>query len=73
MLSAKNANKIQEPLKRVLVQEGHEERFFLLGSGLVEEEERKLETFLRENIEVFTWTLYEMLGSAPRSPATNST
>ena len=45
--------KSEETLKKILVQEGDEERFFLLGSGLAEEEERELEDFLRANIEVF--------------------
>ncbi|XP_028092886.1 uncharacterized protein LOC114293065 [Camellia sinensis] len=54
------ANKSQKPLKKVLVQERDEERFFLLELGLAEEEKRKLEAFLRKKIEVFAWTPYEM-------------
>ncbi|GMP79097.1 hypothetical protein CsSME_00034767 [Camellia sinensis var. sinensis] len=52
--------KSEETLKKILVQDGDEERFFLLGSGLAEEEKKKLEAFLRANIEVFAWTAYEM-------------
>ncbi|GMP63184.1 hypothetical protein CsSME_00024977 [Camellia sinensis var. sinensis] len=40
------AEKSEETLKKILVQEGNEERFFLLGSGLAEEEERELKTKL---------------------------
>lgn len=56
------AEKSEEALKKILVQEGDEERFFLLSSGLDEEEEKELEAFLRANIEVFAWTPYEMPG-----------
>ena len=59
------AEKSEEALKKILVQDGDEERFFLLGSGLAEEEEKELETFLRANIEVFAWTPYEMPGIDP--------
>ncbi|CAL5392905.1 unnamed protein product [Camellia sinensis] len=55
------ADKSEEALKKILVQESDEERFFLLGSSLAEEKEKELETFLRANIEVFAWTPYEML------------
>ena len=56
----KPAEKSEETLKKILVQKGDEERFFLLGSSLAEEEERELKAFLRVNIEVFAWTPYEM-------------
>ena len=56
------AKKSEEALKKVLDQQGDEERFFFPGSGLAEEEEKKLETFLRANIEVLSWTPYEMPG-----------
>ena len=59
------AEKSEEALKKILVQDGYEERFFLLGSGLAEEEEKELKTFLRANIEVFSWTPYEMPGIDP--------
>ena len=59
------AEKSKETLKKILVQEGDEECFFLLDSGLAEEEERELEAFLRTNIEVFAWTPYEMPGIDP--------
>ena len=36
------AEKSEEALKKILVQDGDEERFFLRGSGLAEEEEREL-------------------------------
>ena len=52
--------KSKEALKKILGQDRDEERFFLLGSGLAEEEEKELEAFLRANIEVFAWTPYEM-------------
>ena len=39
------AKKSKEALKKILIQEGDEERFFLLGSGLAEEEEKELEVF----------------------------
>lgn len=45
--------KSEEALKKILVQQGDEERFFLLGPGLAKEEEKELEAFLRANIEVF--------------------
>ena len=48
-----------------MVEQGDEERFFLLGSGLAEVEEKELEAFLRANLEVFAWTPYEMLGIDP--------
>lgn len=54
------ADKSEKALKKILVQEGDEECFFLLGSGLGEEEEKELEIFLRANIEVFAWTSYKM-------------
>ena len=54
------AEKSEEALKKILVQDGDEERFFLLGSSLAEEEEKEFEAFLRANIEVFAWTPYEM-------------
>ena len=54
------AEKSEEALKNIHVQNGDEERFFLLGSGLAEEEDKELGAFLRENIEVFAWTPYEM-------------
>ena len=57
------AERSEEALK-ILVQEGDEERFFLLGVGLAEE--RELEAFLRANIEVFAWTPYEMPGIDPK-------
>ncbi|GMP72477.1 hypothetical protein CsSME_00030506 [Camellia sinensis var. sinensis] len=60
------AEKTEETLKKILVQEGDEERFFLLDSGLAKEEERELEDFLRTNIEVFAWTPYEMPGIDPK-------
>lgn len=47
------AEKSEKALKKIPVQQGDEERFFLLDSGLAEEEEKKLEAFLRANIEVF--------------------
>ena len=59
------AEKSEEALKKVFVQEDDEERFFLLGSGLAREEEKELEDFLRANIEVFAWTPYEMPGIDP--------
>ncbi|CAL5380994.1 unnamed protein product [Camellia sinensis] len=64
-VSKEPAENSEEALKKILVQEGDEERFFLLGSGLAEEEEKELEAFLRANIEVFAWTPYEMPGIDP--------
>ena len=59
------AEKSEEVVKKTMVQEGNEECFFLLGSSLAEEEEIELKVFLRANIEVFSWTLYEMPGIDP--------
>ena len=59
------AEKSEEALKKILVQDGDEERFFLLSSGLAKEEEKELETFFRANMEVFAWTPYEMPGIDP--------
>ncbi|XP_028056588.1 uncharacterized protein LOC114260634 [Camellia sinensis] len=42
----KPAHKSEEALKKILVQEDDGERFFFLGSGLAEEEERELRSFL---------------------------
>ena len=47
------AEKSEEALKKILIQEGDEERFFLLSSGLAEEEENELKALLRAHIEVF--------------------
>ncbi|XP_028125312.1 uncharacterized protein LOC114322230 [Camellia sinensis] len=59
------ADKSQEPLKKIKVNEGDEERFLHIGYGLAEEEERKLEASVRENMKVFVWTPYEMAGVNP--------
>lgn len=61
-ISKKLIEKSEEAMKKILVQEGDKERFFLLGSGLAENEERELDAFLRANIKVFAWMLYEMPG-----------
>ena len=59
------AEKSKETLKKILIQEGDEERLFLLGSSLAKEEEKELKSFLRANIEVFAWMPYEMPGIDP--------
>ncbi|XP_028078896.1 uncharacterized protein LOC114280718, partial [Camellia sinensis] len=51
-VSTESVDENEEALKKVLVQQGDEERFSLLGSGLVEEEEKELEAFLQANIDV---------------------
>lgn len=36
--------------------------FFLVGTALSDPEQEQLISFLKRNIEIFTWTPYEMLG-----------
>ncbi|XP_028096646.1 uncharacterized protein LOC114296543 [Camellia sinensis] len=64
--SKKSVEKSEEALKKILVQEGDEECFFLLGSGLAKDEERELEAFLRANIKVFAWTPYKIPDIDPK-------
>lgn len=42
-------------------------RYFLIGEMLAEHEEQELVRFLKERVNVFTWTPQEMQGSIPRS------
>lgn len=53
-----------EDLIRVLVNEDGS-HFFLVGSELGEAERNQLVQFLKDNIEVFAWTPYEMPGVSP--------
>lgn len=48
-------------------------RFFLVGSSLIHHECEQLVSFLKDNIEVFALTLYEMAEVDPRSFAMNRT
>ncbi|XP_028051186.1 uncharacterized protein LOC114255840 [Camellia sinensis] len=50
------ADKSEEALKNILIKEDDVESFFLLGSGLVEEEERELEALSQANIELVDTT-----------------
>ncbi|XP_028102551.1 uncharacterized protein LOC114301784 [Camellia sinensis] len=59
-------DKSEKALKKILIQQGDEEHFFLLGSGLTENEEKEFEAFLRANIEVFSWTPYDMPSIDPK-------
>ena len=58
--------KIVEDLMRYDLDEPSSNHFFLTSSNLKERERTKLIEFVTANIEVFTWTLYEMLGIDPR-------
>ena len=50
-----------ENLEKVLV-ESDPERFFQVGSELPPQEKSTLIDFLRQNVDVFAWDLYEALG-----------
>ena len=41
------------------------DHFFLVSLNMKERERTKLIYFLKQNIEIFAWTLYEMLGIDP--------
>ena len=56
--------KVFEQLHQVPVVESEsaEEKFFLVGSSLGDEEKEELVKFLRANIDVFAWQPYDMPG-----------
>ena len=53
-------NKVQEDLVRIFIEEGNEEKYFLLGSSLDQEERQRMVKFLKANIDVFAWQPYDM-------------
>ena len=54
--------KVQEDLEKVFVEDGNEEKYFLIGSSLSLEEKQQMIEFLKANIDVFAWQPYDMLG-----------
>ncbi|GFZ11667.1 hypothetical protein Acr_23g0000520 [Actinidia rufa] len=52
--------KVVEDLIHYELDEPSSNRFFLVGSNMRERKRTDLIEFLKENIEVFAWTLYEM-------------
>ncbi|GFZ14607.1 hypothetical protein Acr_24g0007970 [Actinidia rufa] len=54
-----------DDLIRYELDEPTSDRFFLVGSNMKERERTELIEFLKANIEVFAWTLYEMPGIDP--------
>ena len=48
-------SKVQEELVKVFIEEGSEEKYFLLGSSLDQDEKQRMTEFLRANIDVFAW------------------
>lgn len=40
-----------------------EDRFFLVGSSLSDEEKKEMVSFLRTNIDMFAWQPYDMSGT----------
>ena len=54
-----------EDLVEVRIDEKNPEKFFLLGSSLSSTERIELMEFLTSNIEMFTWTPYDMPGIDP--------
>ena len=57
--------KIVEDLIRYDLDKPCLDRFFLMCSNLTKREKIELIVFLKAHIEVFIWTLYEMLGIDP--------
>lgn len=53
---------VQEELVEVNLSEGGEERMVKISKSLLEEEKRRLISFLREYKDVFTWKYEEMPG-----------
>ena len=50
-----------EKLKEIVV-DGDPEKFFQVGAQLPPREKEKLIAFLRENVDVFAWNAYKLLG-----------
>lgn len=57
---------VQEELVEVNLSEGGEERMVKISKSLLEEEKRRLISFLREYKDVFTWKYEEMPGLNPK-------
>ena len=54
--------KVQEDLEKFFIEEGNEEKYFLIGSSLNQEEKQQIVDFLKANIDVFAWQAYDMPG-----------
>lgn len=54
-----------EELRKMIIDDRCLERYFLLGSSLSEKEASELFQFLKKNIDVFAWSVHEMLGIDP--------
>lgn len=57
---------VQEELVEVNLSEGGEERMVKISKSLLEEENRRLISLLREYKDVFTWKYEEMPGLNPK-------
>lgn len=55
---------IEDLVKVPITEDGS--RFFTLGSSLTDAESEELVQFLKDNIEVFAWTPYEVPGIDPK-------
>lgn len=63
-IGSPTSDRVVEDLIRVPINEDGT-RFFLVGSTLDDVERAQLVEFLKDNIEVFAWTSYEMPGVSP--------
>lgn len=66
-------DRVREVLDKVFVEEENEDKYFLIGSSLNQEEMEQVIKFLKDNIDVFAWQSYDMPASIRMSCATSST